>query len=288
MTNKVVLRSAEEFMNDYRPTYRALYPLLMKNSQAYPQVVGTLDFKRATTVGDIRAKRITPKDSHIHQIAVAEGKKTFKKYFNAAQFIQSIFQDTEGNESIIAEVLDENEKLQDELMLFGEGTSNSTMLNNGIYHSDDANYLLESSVQVDKASAGYHLPDLHTNIMATIAKADLIDGEKVLLLFGEKTLAKFDSLYANSDRPFKTVLAEVAQGWSFLKMPADVTPNSAEGWIAINLDQIKTNYTVFPSLLSQGVDEQHMHTWHNFLMGSMMVEVKVKNGIIHQPVTYEA
>lgn len=286
MTNKIVLRTAEEFMNDYKPTYRALYPLLMKNSQAYPQVVGQLDFRRATTVGDIRMKRITPKDSHIHQIAVAEGKKTFKKYFDAAQFLQSIFQDTEGNESILAEVLDENEKLQDELMLFGEGTSASTMLNNGLYWSNDANYTLEDSAAVAAATTGYHLPDLHTKIMATIAKADLVDGEKVMVLYGVDLLAKFDSLYVNSDAPFKRVLQDVAEGWTFLRMPADVTPSNVNGWIAVNLDQIKVNYTVFPSLLSQGTNEEKMHTWHNFIMGSMMVEVKAKNGIIRQPVTF--
>lgn len=286
MTNKIALRTAEEFMSDYVPTYKALYPLLMKNSQAYPQVVGELNFRRATTVGDIRAKRITPKDTHIHQIAVAEGKKVFKKYFDAAQYRQSKFQDSEGNEDIIKEVLDENEKLQDELAAFGEGTSNSTMLNNGYFHSNDGNYTLESSAVVAAATSGYHLPDLHTKIMATINKADLVDGEKVLVLYGDDVLAKFDSLYVNSDAPFKRVLAEVAEGWTFIKMPEQITPDSVNGWIAINLDQIKVNYTVFPSLIGQGVNEEQMHSWHNFLLGSMMIEVKVKNGIIRQPVTF--
>jgi len=286
MTNKVILRSVEEFMNDFKPTYRALYPLMMKNSQAYPQVVGKLDFRRATTKGDIRMKRITPKDSHIHQIVVGDGKKTFNKYFDAAQFKQSIFQDTDGNESIIAEVLDENEKLQDELLLFGEGTAANNVLNNGVFWSADENYLLEETASVAAASSGYHLPDLHTKIMATINKADLVDGEKIMVLYGVDMLAKFDSLYVNSDAPFKRVLQDVAEGWTFIKMPADVTPSSVNGWIAINMDQIKVNYTVFPSLLSQGTDEKNMETWHNFIMGSMMVEVKAKNGIIRQPVTF--
>lgn len=285
-TNKNVLKTAEEFMSDYAPTYKALYPLLMKNAQAYPQVVGELNFRRATAVGDIRMKRITPKDTHIHQIAVADGKKTFKKYFDAAQFVQSKFQDSEGNEGIISEVLDENEKVQDELAAFGEGTSNSTMLNNGYYHSNDANYTLEDSKAIAAATTGYHLPDLHTQIMATINKADLIDGEKVLVLYGTATLAKFDSLYVNSDAPFKRILGEVAEGWTFVKMPEAITPDSVNGWVAINLDMIKVNYTVFPSLISQGINEEKMHSWHNFLLGSMMIEVKAKNGIIRQPVTF--
>lgn len=288
MTNKIVLRSAEEFMNDYQPIYQPMYPLFMKNSQAYPQVVGELNFKRLSAVGDIRAKRILPKDTHIHQIQVADGKKTFKKYFNAAQFVQSKFQDQDGNESVISEVLDENQKLQDLLFLLGEGTSASTMLNNGLFWSNDINYTLENSVQVDKASTGYHLPDMHTNIMVTIAKADQVAGEKVLVIYGTDAVAKFDSLYANSDAPFKRVLADVAEGWTFIKMPSDVTPSNVNGWIAVNLDQIKVNYTVLPSLISQGVNEEKMHSWHNFLLGSMMVEVKAKNGIIRQPVTFEA
>lgn len=288
MTNKIVLRTAEEFMSDYVPTYKALYPLLMKNSQAYPQIVGELSFRRATTVGDIRAKRMTPKDSHIHQIAVAEGKKSFKRYFDGAQYVQSKFQDTDGVEGIIAEVLDENEKVQDELAAFGEGTSGSDVLNNGWFYSGDANYTLENSKEVKKASTGYYLPAMHTQIMATIAKADLIDGEKVMVLYGSTVLAYFDSLYANSDAPFKRVLQEVADGWTFIKMPADITPANTNGWVSINLDQIKVNYTVFPSLLGQGVNEEKMHSWHNFVLGSMMIEVKVKNGIIRQPVTFEA
>ncbi len=288
MTNKIALRTAEEFMSDYQPVYQPLYPLFMKNSQAYPQVVGELNFRRLTTVGDIRAKRILPKDTHIHQIAVADGKKTFKKYFAAAQFIQSKFQDQQGNEDVIKEVLDENQKLQDLLFLLGEGTSASTMLNNGMFWSNDINYVLESSVQVDKASTGYHLPDLHTNIMVTIEKANQVAGEKVLVLYGADVCAKFDSLYANSDAPFKSVIREVAEGWTFVKMPSDITPSNVNGWIAVNLDQIKVNYTVLPSLIAQGTNEEKMHSWHNFLLGSMMVEVKAKYGIIRQPVTFEA
>lgn len=288
MTNKIVLRTAEEFMSDYQPIYQPMYPLFMKNSQAYPQVVGELNFRRLTTIGDIRAKRITPKDTHIHQIQVADGKKTFKKYFAAAQFLQSKFQDQQGNEDVIKEVLDENQKLQDLLFLLGEGTSASNMLNNGLFWSNDINYVLENSVEVDKASTGYHLPDFHTQIMITIAKADQVAGEKVLVIYGADACAKFDSLYANSDSPFKRVLADVAEGWTFVKMPTDVTPAGVNGWIAVNLDQIKVNYTVLPSLIAQGVNEEKMHSWHNFLLGSMMVEVKAKYGIIRQPCTFEA
>lgn len=287
MTNKIALRTVEEFMQDYSPVYQPLYPLFMGKSQAYPQVVGQLDFRRADTVGDIRLKRLLPKDTNIHQIAVAEGTKSFKKYFNAAQFVQSEFQDQQGNEDVIKQVLDENQKLQDELFLLGEGTDASTMLNNGLFWSNDVNYTLETAIAaVAAASAGYHLPALHTAIMVTAAKADQISGRKVLIAYGTETCAKMDSLYANTDRPFKTVLQEVlGSNYSLAKMPADVTPASAEGWIIANLDQCKTHFTVLPQLRAQGINDEKMHSWHNFLSGSMMLEVLVANGVIRQPVT---
>ena len=280
MTNNIQVRTAEQFMADYVPTYQPLYPLFMDRAQSYPQIVGQLDFRRADTVGDIRLKRILPKDSHIHSISVADGKKSFKKYFNAAQFVNSNFQDQQGLEDIIKQVLDENHKLQDELFLLGEGTSASTMLNNGLFWSADPNYNLQASIQIAAASSGYHLPDFHTQIMAAAAVSDQVAGRKALIVYGTTACAKFDGLYANTDRPFKSVLAEVlGSNYTLVKMPADVTPTSANGWLIANMDQVKTHYTVLPELKSQGVNEEKMYSWHNFVSGSMMLEVLVANAI---------
>src|SRR4051812_26135560 len=131
-TNKVLLRTVDEFMADYTPVYQPIYPLLLGKSQAYAEEVGQVNFKRANTVGDIRAHHITPKDTEIRQIAVGESSKAFKKYFLANQFIQSLLQDQQGIEDVVAQVLDEHQKQMDELILLGEGTSNSTMFNNGL------------------------------------------------------------------------------------------------------------------------------------------------------------
>lgn len=289
MTNKIALRTVEEFMTDYKPIYSPIYPLFMGKSQSYSELVGEQVFKRADTVGDIRAKRITPKDTDIKQIAVKEGSKTFKKYFLGNQFIQSTFQDTKGLEDIISQVLDEHQKQQDDLFLLGEGTSASTMLNNGLFWSDDANYRLETSLEVDKGTATDHLKDMHTQIMISVAIADQIAGQKALIIYGSTACSKYDSLYANTDAPFKKVLAEVlGANWKVVKLPTAVTPSSTNGWICANLDQVKLHYTVLPSLKAQGVNDEKSYSWHNFLMGSTMLEVLVDDAIIRQPVTFEA
>jgi hypothetical protein len=285
-TNKIILRSVDEFMSGYTPVYKPFYPLFLKKSKSYPSEVGKIDFKRVEAIGDIRAKRLTPKDTVIKEISVQEGTKTFKKYFNANRYVQSSLQDTQGIEDIVAQVLDEHQKQADDLFLLGEGTSASNMINNGLFWSADPFYRLESSVEV--ASASGHLPSFHTKIMDTVALAEPLAGEKVLIVYGTSACSKLDSLWSDSNRPFKSTLQEVLTGWSIVKLPSQVTPSNANGWIVANLDQCMLHHTEFPNLKDQGVNTEFMYSWHNFMHGSMMLEVLAQDGVIRQPCTFAA
>lgn len=287
MTNKVALRTIEEFMADYQPVYQPIYPLFLGKSQAYSEEVGKLDFKRVNTVGDIRAKHITPKDTEIRQIAVNESSKTFKKYFLANQFTLSALQEQRGVEDVVAQVLDEHQKQMDELFLLGEGTSNSTMINNGLFHSNDSNYVLESSVEIDTDADP--LIDMHSKVMANAMDADQLSGRKVILFYGADVLAKLNGIYAASNSPFRKVLSEsLGSEYSIAKLPSAVTPSSSNGWIVANLDQVKLHYTTLPQLKDQGVNDEKMYAWFNFLMGSTMLEVLASGAVIRQPATFEA
>lgn len=282
-TNKVALRTVEEFMSDYTPVYQPLYPLFLGKSQAWSEEVGKIDFKRVETVGDIRAKHVTPKDTEIRQIAVGEAKKSFKKYFLANQFTLSALQDREGVEDVIAQVLDEHQKHADELFLTGES------VNNGLFTSSDSNYVLKSSSELAKGTAADHLAAMHAAIVGQKAEADAVAGRKAVIVYGATAIAKLNAVYASQPVPFKRVLAEVlGPNYSLVEMPSAVTPSSSNGWIIANLDQCKLNYTALPSLKAQGVNEEKMYAWFNFLMGSMMLEVQASGGVIRQPVTFEA
>lgn len=285
-TNKVELRTIEEFMTDYVPVYQPVYPLFLGKSQAYSEEAGKLDFKRIQTVGDIRAKHLTPKDTEMRQIGVNEAKKTFKKYFLANQFTISALQDQRGIEEVVAQVLDEHQKQADDLLLLGEGTSASTMINNGLFWSNDPNYVLENSAAVANNSDN-HLADMHAKIVASATKANEVSGRKVLMVYGTTALSKFNGVYTSSPVPFKRVLADVlGPQYQIMEMPSAITPNSANGWLVANLDQVKLHYTALPSLKDQGVNSEKMYAWFNFLMGSMMLEVLAEKGIVRQPVTF--
>lgn len=282
-TNKIALRTVDEFMSDYTPIYQPLYPLFLGKSQSYATEVGKMDFRRVQTVGDVRAKHITPKDTEIQQIAVMEGKKTFKKYFLANQFTSSHVQDRQGWEEIIAQVLDEHQIQMDELFLFGEGSSNSTMLNNGLFWSNDPNYTLESSVEIALSDRLY---DLHAKVVSTAQKANQVAGRKVVIFYGSDILPLFNSVYETAVKPFKVALQEVlGSNYSLAEMPEASTPSGANGWIIANMEQTKLHYTILPKLLSQGSNEEKMYYWANFIMGSCMLEVLAKHGIIRQPAT---
>lgn len=286
-TNKVMLRSVEQFMADYKPIYTPLFSAFLGNSQAYSQEVGKVSFNRLEAVGDLRAKHITPKDTVIEQITAIESSKVFKKYFLGKQFIQSALQDNSRTEQVIAQVLDEHNRHMDDLLLLGEGTSANDVINNGLFWSADSNYTLESNVDYGDVSAD-PLVDLHKKVIVSANKAKLINGRKLIIFYGETLLPFYNGVYANSSIPFKTVLSQVLAGddFSFAEMSADVTPSSANGWIVVNLDQVKLHYTALPQLKAQGVNDEKMYSWHNFLMGSCMVDVMALNAIIRQPATY--
>jgi len=283
-TNKIVLREVEQFMQDYTPVYTPIYPLFLPKSQLHVAEVGKVENRRVKAVGDIRQKRITPKDTEIKQISVMEGKKTFKKYFFANQYQNSELQDRQGLEDVVAQVLDEHQIQADDLLLLGEGTSASDVVNNGLFWSADENYTLESAITSISATDRARL--LYGHIQGTISKSKQVAGQKVVMLYGTETKKQFNSLLTDSDKALSTALKEASAGISFIEMPDAPTPASSEGWIVANLDQAKLHYTMLPKLLRQGLNEEKMYFWANFMLGSMMLEVLAKDAIIRQPVTF--
>ena len=281
MTNKIVLRTIEEFLTGYKPNYNPIMPLFLGKSKQYATEVGKVNFTQVDAVGDLRGRVISPKDTEMHQVGSKESKKSFVKYFLGAKYKQSTLQDRQGVEDVQAQVLDEHNKQSDELAL---GTS----LNSGIYTSTDPNYVLSPAYEVQKETDGTHLNDLYAKMIADIELAQQIDGQLLVLTYGALFTPKYNSLFAATSKPFSEVIGGAAPGVSFAKMPVAITPANANGYIIINLDQILLHYTLLPTIKAQGINEEEMYAWTNFLMGSCMVEVKALGGITRQPITFEA
>jgi hypothetical protein len=163
------------------------------------------------------------------------------------------------------------------------------MINNSLFWSNDPNYVLQSSVEVQKDTDDNHLIDFATKIQANATTVNRSAGRKLVLAYGTTLLPKFNSLFPNGSRSFQSALKEVlGLNYSVAQLPAEITPAGVNGWITVNLDQVKMHYTSLPSLKAQGSNDEKMYYWFNFLMGSVMLEVLTSGGIVRQPATFEA
>lgn len=289
-TNLITLKTPEVFMAGFTPIYTPVFGLLASNGKsiAYADEVGEVALRRIETVGDIRGKRYTPKDTEIKQIAVGEGKKYFKKYFFRSQFIISQFQNAEGIDDVTSQVLDEQNRQYDELAFNSEGTTVGTQINNGLYLSSDANYVLETSVEVASGGNDPRLLSLHSKVMTNADKANRVSGRKVVIFYGSNVLPLVNGLYT-SGKAFRSSLQEaLGSEYSILSLPSDTALNSGHGWMIVNLDQIRFHYLSLPKLQARGINEEKGYAWSNFLMGSNMTEVLALGGIIRQPATLAA
>ena len=126
-------------------------------------------------------------------------------------------------------------------------------------------------------------------MITTAEDASVLGGQKVIFVYGDAMMAKYNGKFSGSDKPFSAVLAEgLGNDYSVVKIPKSLAGNGANGWIIANIDQVKMHFTKLPELLSQGYNEEKMYYWHNFMTGSVMLEVKARGGITRQPITFEA
>lgn len=284
-TNKIVMRSTEEFMGGFTPQYTPIMPLFLSGARQHEPVVGDVTYKKVTAVGDLRSRLITPKDTEIHQVGASSGSKNYKKFFLASQFIQSNLQDRQGYEDVVAEVLDEHNKQNDEMFLSGQ--VNGVQHNNGLLVSTDPNFQTRSAETI--AAGATRLDLIYDAIMAEALTANETDGQKLLLYFGSTMSSQFNALFTETKTPFSSVLGESdALGqYDFIKIPSSVLPASlTNGFAIVNMGKIQVNYMMLPEVNNQGTNEEKNYAWTNFLMGSSMVDVKSPGGIIVQPLTF--
>lgn len=289
-TNKIVLKEVDQFMADFVPTYQPLYSLFLRNSVKYNEEVGVLNFKRLEAVGDIRNRRYTPKDTDMKQISVTEKAKIFHKYFYASQYTQSTLQDLDRTEDVTRQVLDEHNKHMDEILVKGEGTSNSDVVNNGLFWSGDSNLVVNSSAELDTDADANGAIALHAKVMEVAETAGVISGNKVVIYYGSNIIPIANGLFASSPSSVKQAIQEsLGAGYErSVNLPSSLTPASNHGFMIVNLDQVKLHYLTLPKLAAQGVNEEKMYSWHNFLMGSCMLELLAPGAVIKQPLTVEA
>lgn len=281
-TNKPVIKTSEEFAEGYSPVYSPIYPLFLSGAHAvaYERVEGKHTVKGVEALGDMFAKKFTAKDTLKHQL---HGKATsfqFDKNFYLAEYKTGKNQSTEGDQSLVNEFLDNQNVLLDQLLLFGDEG------NQGLYTNNSSNYVTEGAIaNIDPANKR----EFFEAITATADEADKLAGSKILMLYGETTrklwrAGLFETGVASVRDRLMTALGPE---YTPIVLPSQVTP-MAEGWMIINLNQIKVHHHGAP-WMEPGEDASARKRFVHFLIGSVGVELKQVGAIIKQEVTaYEA
>lgn len=282
-TNLIISQTSQEFLSGYTPVYSPIYPLFTQNGQQYAMQAAERTLRRAVALGDIRTKRYSPKDTEVKHFNAGAQDKVFKAYMNVVRFTHSVFQDASGVPDILSQALEEHQKAQDELLFFGDGATDGTQINNGLYFSNDANYVKESSSSL---SATNQLLLFHQAVV-TEARAVSVGGPRMIMFYGDTCLAALDSLHADGGGAVVAQLEEVlGNEFSLVRSPKGLTPAGENGILVINQAQVKTHYVTEPVILDQDTDRKEMQAWANFVQGSMMVDVAAYGGIRKLPLVF--
>jgi hypothetical protein len=281
-TNKPILRTAEEFANEYQPVYSAIYPAFLSgpHSKVYERVEGSQKVKGVEAIGDMLAKKFSSKDTLIHQLHGKATEFTFDKNFYLAEYKTGVNQSSEGDPQLVNEFLDNNNVLLDQLLLFGDEG------NQGLYTNNSSKYVTETPIaSIDPANKNA----LFEAIMATADEADKLAGSKILMLYGENTrkLWRAGLFQTGVASVRENLMSALGSEYMPMVMPSQVTPN-AEGWMIINLNKIKVHNHGAP-WMEPGEDAPRRLRYVHFLLGSVGVELMQEGAIIKQAVTaYEA
>lgn len=269
----------EKMNESFIPAYAPLFSLFLGKSEEYEAKEGNVSFKEVETVGDVKAKRISPKTTELELINTRISKKTFNKYYHGIKYTVSELQSDESFQKTVNQVLDEHSKQFDEIFVTGDS------LNNGLLVSTDSNYVLKASVNV-----GTTLAAKQSALLAKIAEIleDMksIAGSKTLYYYGISDV--INSVDTNG-LPFKRILMDVlGEEVEIVKIPTESLGAFAtlKGFAIVCHDQVNFNYTALPYVKATDINEEGGYRWARFLSGSSMLDVEAKGAVQHQPVAY--
>jgi hypothetical protein len=184
-TNRLVLKDVDQFMADYTPIYQPLYPLFLGKSQQYSEEVGTPELQ-APRSGRRHPRPSHHAEGHRHQADRGEGRLEDLQEVLPREPVRAVAlcRITSRTDDVVRQVLDEHQKQFDEMMVMGEGTQNSDVVNNGLFWSGDSNLIVNGSAELDTDADTNGAIGLHSKVMEQAEIANAIAGRKIVIFYG--------------------------------------------------------------------------------------------------------
>lgn len=289
-TDKHALEITIEKVNEaYMPSYTPLFPILTKTKK-YDEFIGEVKLKETSVIGDARAREINAQDTEFKHAKSAQATKNFNKYFKGIKHIVSGFVDNSDFQKVSDEILDINLMEFDKAFFTGDANSSGAIRNNGLWLSNDPNYILKASQNL---GANPTQDDWKTLFDALIREAEskLGNAAKVILLAGTAAtkLGKFvPGTTTTYIRAIQNAYTDLGKQVTIEAVPTNLEDETTNGVLLLTPSQILHHYTALPYIKGNGYNDENSYTWMSLIYGSSMVDVQKSGAIIKKPLTFTA
>lgn len=288
-TDKHALEITTEKVNEsYEASYVPLFPVLTKQKK-YTEVIGEVKLKESNIIGDAKARKINAQDTEWKHAKSGTSEKKFNKYFSGIKFIVSGFQDNTDFQKHADELLDINMMEFDKNVFYGDPTSDGTLRNNGMYASDDPNFITNA---IEALGANPTVDQIKELFDALIFQSEQTVGNvaKTIILVGEmaKKLGRFVPNTATSfARAIAASYQDEGKQITIEGAPSNLTAETNDsGILLLTPSKVEFDYTTLPKIDDQGYNAEDKYTWLNLIYGSATVDVQKKGALIKQPVSF--
>ena len=283
-----------EINRNYTPMYNPFY-LLLKEGKVYNEKPGKVVFKDRGLQGDKKAAEVLAQDTEIKSLSVGEkAPKEYLKFPKGAEYAVSDLQDNSDAQSVDNEVLDEFQKQLDGEIFTGEGTSNTTVKNNGIFFSKDPNFVEKAVVSFPTS---FSERKAFIKSLAKESANGAGGGLKRIALLGSKLPAIFGDVIGAGNDTFAELLLRarlageppleimVVPNEINLKLKELSSGTEVDGIIVMDYENVLLNHGLLPQVFDKGYEKRGKLTWTQYFYNSAMVDIIKKAALIKQLVT---
>lgn len=277
----------EEYLEGATLTYAPVILALAKK-QSHDVKLDKVTFKSVDVEQDsIVAFPLTKEATEVRHIKAGDSAKTFNIYVKGAKYIQSLRHGVSALPKLHNRVLREYSKLYDVDAMSGDGN------NNGLLVSADSNYTTNGNVEIPAVGAGENqfpkvlaLVDLVNSLKAQI-DASHMSQNITIFYYGDDVVKLMGTITQENETPVSKLLEAAWEGARWIKIPTAVLPEGAgQGLLVVADDLVTLHYCQEPTIENDGTNAEDNYYYANYVMGSTMVDVEEKDGIIKQPITF--
>ena len=288
-TDKHTLEITAEKVNEaFVSTYAPLFPILTQ-TQKYEEIIGEVKLKESTVIGDARARKLNAQDTEWKHAKTGIKTKQFNKYFSGIKHIVSGFVDNSDFQRNSDEILETNLMEFDKNVFFGDPTEAGVLRNNGLWASNDPNYIANAMKNMSANPTQDEWKDL-LDALVFAAEQKLGNVSKKIILVGAAA-TKLGRFVPNTTttyiRAIQNAYADEGKDVTIESAPSNLVAGTNEsGILTLTPAKIIHRYTALPHIKANGYNEENAYTWMSLIYGSSMVDVQKEGALIKQPITF--